>query len=125
MTDRRTLHEEAHGAGGDGAVEMPEDTRPRRSSQRRAFHEAAHKLGYWGPSASAHDEQPETEAARRRFAELAAYHRDVIAQAGRAVLALGALGVVYGDIGTSQLYTEQAIFTNYHATAHVSPEAVF
>ncbi len=32
-------------------------------------------------------------------------------RAGLAVLALGALGVVYGDLGTSPLYTEQATFT--------------
>ena len=33
------------------------------------------------------------------------------AHAGRAALVLGVLGVVYGDIGTSPLYTEQVIFT--------------
>ena len=42
--------------------------------------------------------------------------RDVVAHAGRAVLVLGALGVVYGDIGTSPLYTEQVIFGSYGAT---------
>jgi K+ transporter len=41
--------------------------------------------------------------------------RDVVAHASRLVLALGALGVVYGDIGTSPLYAEQVIFTQ-HAT---------
>jgi KUP system potassium uptake protein len=49
----------------------------------------------------------------------------VIAHAGRAVLALGALGVVYGDIGTSPLYTEQAIFSSYKATANVTPATVY
>jgi KUP system potassium uptake protein len=126
MTDRRTLHEAAHKTGGDTAVETPEDARAGRSAgQRRTYHEAAHKLGYFGPPASLREDQPETEAARRRFAELADYHRDVVAQAGRAALALGALGVVYGDIGTSPLYTEQAIFTNYSATRVVSPAGVF
>ena len=41
------------------------------------------------------------------------------------MLALGALGVVYGDIGTSPLYTEQVIFGSYEATAHVTPAAVY
>ena len=87
---------------------------------RRSFNEAAHKLGYWAPPAvSAHDE--ESEATRRRFEALADSQRDVIAHAGRAVLVLGALGVVYGDIGTSPLYTEQVIFSSYKATAHITP----
>ena len=64
-------------------------------------------------------------AARERFAALADSDRDVIAHAGRAALALGALGVVYGDIGTSPLYTEQVIFSSYRATAHVTPTAVY
>ena len=49
----------------------------------------------------------------------------MIAHAGRAALALGALGVVYGDIGTSPLYTEQVIFGSYSATAHVTPAAAY
>jgi KUP system potassium uptake protein len=118
------LHEVAHEGGTDVVVEAPDGSAGHKA-QRRAFNEAAHKLGYWGPPDSARDEHPETEAARRRFAELADYHRDVIAQASRAALALGALGVVYGDIGTSPLYTDQAIFSNYRATAHVTPETVF
>jgi KUP system potassium uptake protein len=119
---KRTLHEAAHKAvheadgDGDGS---------RRQAARRTFHEAAHKLGYWGPPASDRLKEPDSEDARRRFRELADYHRDVIATGGRALLALGALGVVYGDIGTSPLYTEQAIFTNYRATAHVTPLNVF
>ena len=38
-----------------------------------------------------------------------AEHRDQHAGA-RAALALGALGVVFGDIGTSPLYTVQTVF---------------
>src|SRR5207248_2295552 len=34
-----------------------------------------------------------------------------------AVLSLGALGVVYGDIGTSPLYAVQAAFTGKHGFA--------
>jgi KUP system potassium uptake protein len=124
--ERSTLHEAAHKVDGSVGVEAAEEIRPGRPpGQRRTFHEAAHKLGYWAPPASARDEEPRTEAARRRFAELADYHRDVIADASRAALALGALGVVYGDIGTSPLYTEQAIFTNYHATRIVMAGSVF
>ena len=58
---------------------------------------------------------------RRRFAALEDSQRDVIAEAGLGVLTLGALGVVYGDIGTSPLYTEQAVFSSYKATAHITP----
>src|SRR5207237_6552754 len=89
------------------------------------FNMAAHKLGYWAPPAAswAHDE--DSAAARRRFEALADSQRDVIAHAGRAVLALGALGVVYGDIGTSPLYAEQVIFGSYRATAHITPATVY
>ena len=41
------------------------------------------------------------------------------------MLTLGALGVVYGDIGTSPLYTEQVIFGSYKATAHITPAAAY
>ncbi len=37
--------------------------------------------------------------------------------AGRAALTLGALGVVYGDIGTSPLYTMKEVFNPAHALA--------
>ena len=66
-----------------------------------------------------------SEASRRRFAAITDSQRDVIAGASRAVLALGALGVVYGDIGTSPLYTEQVIFSSYRATAHVTPATAY
>ena len=75
------------------------------------------------PAASAHAQ--ESEATRKRFEALADSNRDVIAHAGRAVLVLGALGVVYGDIGTSPLYTEQAIFSSYKATAQITPATVY
>ncbi len=42
---------------------------------------------------------------------------DVVADVGKMVLALGALGVVFGDIGTSPLYTVQVLFT--YRAAHV------
>ena len=51
--------------------------------------------------------------------EAEADDRDVVAHASKAVLALGALGIVYGDLGTSPLYTVQTIFTpgKYHAVS--------
>src|SRR6266487_1858810 len=121
---RRTLHEAAHKlevkAGEDIAARVPNG----RPTQKRIFNEAAHKLGYWAPP-TPDNREIESEAARKRFEALADYDRDVIAHAGRAVLVLGALGVVYGDIGTSPLYTEQVIFGSYHATAHVTPAVAY
>src|ERR1700685_1398382 len=103
MTEqKRTLHEAAHKVDHDGDGDGDGDGDAGVATKhvhKRTFHEAAHKLGYWGPPACATLKEPESEEARKRSAELADYHRDVIATAGRAVLALGALGVVYGDIG--------------------------
>jgi KUP system potassium uptake protein len=119
---RRSLHEAAHKADTD--TPEPGRLRPGNGNAKRSFNEAAHKLGYWRPPAvSAHEQ--ESEAVRRRFEALADSQRDVIAHAGRTALALGALGVVYGDIGTSPLYTEQVIFSSYRATAHITPAAVY
>jgi KUP system potassium uptake protein len=42
-----------------------------------------------------------------------------------AALALGALGVVYGDIGTSPLYALQAVFTTDHHAVHVTQAEVY
>ena len=116
------MHEAAHKL--DSVARDGEPGSAARHGARRSFNEAAHKLGYWAPPAvSAHEE--ESEATRRRFEALADSQRDVIAHAGRAVLVLGALGVVYGDIGTSPLYTEQVIFSSYKATAHITPATVY
>src|SRR3954449_12880027 len=97
----------------------------RRPAGRRSLHEAAHKLDptllpLHEPGRLQADEQ-----ARRRFDAIADADRDLVAHAGRAVLVLGALGVVYGDIGTSPLYTEQVIFGSYKATAHVTPATAY
>src|SRR3954453_9266902 len=122
---RRTLNEAAHKlevrAGEDIAVRVPNRRPP---GQKRIFNEAAHKLGYWAPPAP-DSRATESEASRKRFEALADHDRDVVAEAGRAVLVLGALGVVYGDIGTSPLYTEQVIFGSYSATAHVTPATAY
>ncbi len=40
-------------------------------------------------------------------------------------LALGALGVVFGDIGTSPLYAIQTVFTADHARVHTQPVEVY
>ncbi|HEY0936025.1 MAG TPA: KUP/HAK/KT family potassium transporter, partial [Trebonia sp.] len=46
--------------------------------------------------------------------------------AGRLALSVGALGVVFGDIGTSPLYTEQTVFSPSDPhPVRVSPENVF
>ena len=118
----RRLHEAAHKQ--DSIARDGDTGSAARHGARRSINEAAHKLGYWAPpDVSAHEE--ESEATRRRFEALADSQRDVIAHAGRAVLVLGALGVVYGDIGTSPLYTEQVIFSSYKATAHITPATVY
>ena len=48
----------------------------------------------------------------------------MVLHTGRVLLALGALGVVYGDIGTSPLYAEQVTLT-YHAARHVDPTTIY
>ena len=122
----RTLHEAAHKNDVEKTPAATASTvrTGKPPLRKRSFNEAAHKLGYWAPPDQA-DEEEESEESRRRFAALADYDRDVIAHAGRAVLVLGALGVVYGDIGTSPLYTEQVIFGSYGATAHVTPATAY
>jgi KUP system potassium uptake protein len=95
-----------------------------RPERKRSFNESAHKLGEFSPRDRG-DREQRSEEVRLRFEALADSQRDVVAHTGRAVLVLGALGVVYGDIGTSPLYTEQVIFTQYHATAQVSAGNVF
>jgi KUP system potassium uptake protein len=121
----RSLHEAAHKAG----VKPPADADGKVRTgtppvKKRSFNEAAHKLGYWRPPAPSGEEE-ESKAVKRRFEALNDSQRDVITDAGRTVLALGALGVVYGDIGTSPLYTEQVIFTTHRAAAHATPSGAY
>ena len=120
---RRSFHEAGHKTEAPARDEAGQSPEP-SSKARRSYNEAAHKLGYVAPPAPSSQAQ-ESEATRKRFEALADSNRDVIAHAGRAVLVLGALGVVYGDIGTSPLYTEQAIFTSYKATAHITTATVY
>jgi KUP system potassium uptake protein len=117
---RRSRNDAAHKRDkGPGPAAGDQTTSP---GKRRSFNEAAHKLERWPayPEPIAEDETPTAAKTQTPAGEA-----DVIAHAGRAVLALGALGVVYGDIGTSPLYTEQTIFTSYRAAAHVSQAGVF
>jgi KUP system potassium uptake protein len=120
------LYEAAHRAGIEAALEPPEPklrtgTKP---GEKRSFNEAAHKLGYWRPE-NPRAREAESEAVRKRFDALKDSQRDVITDAGKAALALGALGVVYGDIGTSPLYTEQVIFTQNAAVARATAGDVY
>ncbi len=96
---------------------------PGQSRVRRSFNEAAHKLGDWpvgpAPDRGLPDEPSEALKAAR------ADDRDVVAHAGRTVLALGALGIVYGDIGTSPLYTVQVIFNAHHDAVHTTTAGVY
>lgn len=114
MTARRTLHEAAHELQ---ATRVEPDG---RASRHRSLNEAAHKL-----------EHLEVREERARPLELERpqfapdEERDVLPGAGRLVLALGALGVVYGDIGTSPLYTEQVIFTTNRAAAQATVAGVY
>jgi KUP system potassium uptake protein len=103
------------GEGRDGGSDAP------KTSGKRNFNEAAHK-GYYpdGPARAKEDTGP-SEAMRAAADD----QRDVVAHAGRLVLALGALGVVFGDIGTSPLYTEQFIFTAHANAAHPDVAGVY
>ena len=119
---RRSLHEAAHTTETPARNESGQS--PGTNGVKRSFNEAAHKLGdVAAPAANAHAQ--ESEATRKRFEALADPNRDVIAHGSVAIVALGALGVVYGDLGTSPLYTDQAIFTSYKATAHIAAATVY
>jgi KUP system potassium uptake protein len=105
-----------------GAEGHPSENAPDgKPGVRRSLNEAAHKLGAWPVTPA--PEQPASddgEADRKANEE-----RDVVAHASRLVLALGALGVVYGDIGTSPLYAEQVIFTQHRAAAQTTAAGVY
>ncbi|MBV9603858.1 MAG: potassium transporter Kup [Solirubrobacterales bacterium] len=109
---RQSLHEAAHKLEHDSNGAGPQ------ARVRRSFNEAAHKLGRWQVS-------PAPIRERHRPPGADDDDRDVVAHASRAVLALGALGVVYGDIGTSPLYTEQTIFVAHRAAAKTTLAGVY
>ena len=114
---RRSLYEGGHKVDVDEPTQLDDGTRrPEKDGQRRVLHEAAHKVETDTRAPTAEKPPPrvfDTEG-------------DVVLHARLAVVVLGALGVVYGDIGTSPLYTEQTIFSSYpHATGHITPAAVY
>jgi KUP system potassium uptake protein len=90
------------------------------AKRKRSFNEAAHKLPqsvpYRGPGSEQDDVDEDADSTTGEI--------DVVAHASRAVLALGALGVVYGDLGTSPLYTEQVTF-GFKAANHVTVAGVY
>ena len=114
---KRPLHEASHTVGvktptetGDGKVRTGK--RPGRRSGASTRLRTSSATGSRRPRATSAEE---SEAVRKRFEALEDNQRDVVTDASKVVLALGALGVVYGDIGTSPLYTEQVIFTAHRA----------
>jgi KUP system potassium uptake protein len=115
---RTTLHEAAHKL--DGEARQDAAGAPEQSGVRRSFNEAAHKLGHWPVRPVPLPERPEPSS---KLAAASDDQRDVVAHAGKAVLALGALGIVYGDIGTSPLYSEQVIFTQHRDAAQAAVAA--
>jgi KUP system potassium uptake protein len=110
----KSLHEAGHKAGWS-----EHDRASQPHGPRRTFNEAAHKLGSWQvrPAAAAQKTGIELEAVDDS--------RDVVAHGSKVVLALGALGVVYGDLGTSPIYTMQVLFTQHRDAAHATPAGVY
>ncbi|MGH3265274.1 MAG: KUP/HAK/KT family potassium transporter, partial [Trebonia sp.] len=99
----------------------PTATRGPETRPARSLHEAAHKRAdLSAPAVRPRNAEPSAE-----FRAAVADDRDVVAHAGRLVLALGALGVVFGDIGTSPLYTEQFIFTVHRNAARADVADVY
>ncbi len=117
---RRTLDEGAHKL--DPVGQRNGDALAHEPGIRRNFNEAAHKLGYWPVRPAPAPEATEPSEAIRAAGD---DQRDVVAHASRAVLGLGALGIVYGDIGTSPLYTEQVIFNSHRAAVHSTVAGVY
>ena len=109
------------GATAAGVEGIAERGQARPPARKRSFNEAAHKLGHWPVRPAPVEPEPEGAPPGHRDDD----HRDVIAHASRLVLSLGALGIVYGDLGTSPLYTVQTIFQQHHDAATVTPAGVY
>jgi KUP system potassium uptake protein len=103
-------------------VTAPEQALAEEARPRQSFNEAAHKLGRWRIEPARRRAQAEPSEALKAAQD---DQRDVVAHASKLVLALGALGIVYGDIGTSPLYTEQFIFTAHRNAAHADVAGVY
>ena len=122
---KRRFSEAAHKLNPEQPAERDDNGRQtKRPASKRSYNMAAHKLSYRSPPSADVDEQ-ESGAPGSHLDALANSNRDTIAHAGKVALGLGALGVVYGDLGTSPLYTEQVIFGSYRATAHVTPATAY
>ena len=126
LRHKHPLHEASHTVGvkEPPKAENGKVRTGKRPGEKQIFNEASHKLGYWRPEAPS-DKEEDAEAVRHRFEALEDTQRDVITDASKVVLALGALGIVYGDIGTSPLYTEQVIFTTHRAAAQATTAGVY
>lgn len=121
--EQRSLHEAGHKVARGPGISNGNGSNGHHAAEeavKRTFNESAHKLGYWQVT-------PEPKRAVDGTDRFAASEdeRDVVAHAGKLVLALGALGVVYGDLGTSPLYTEQVIFTQHAAAAQPTVAGVY
>jgi KUP system potassium uptake protein len=116
---RRTLGGSAGKVDGAASPDAPPDGS--KSATKRALNEAAHKLGDRPVKPAARKDTGPSETIRAAADD----QRDVVAHAGKLVLALGALGIVFGDIGTSPLYTEQFIFTAHANAAHPDIAGVY
>ena len=64
-------------------------------------------------------------ASQQAEPEPAGGHRAAAVNAGMAALTLGALGVVFGDIGTSPLYALQTVFLADHHAVRPIPGDVY
>lgn len=147
---RRVLNEAAHKLPEASDAAPPEAEVPART--RRVLNEAAHKLEVPAPARLRAGEQrgarqePGATATGARgipaaseggitatagvpqeelLEEEAEAPATVRSRAGLAMLALGALGVVYGDLGTSPLYTEQVTFSSSRVVSHATPSEVY
>ena len=90
---------------------------PVKAPAKRSFNEAAHKIPY--PNARVR-EGADAEADRRRLPQPGSRRRQRCRSARRPGRARArALGVVYGDIGTSPLYAEQVTF-GFKAARHIA-----
>ncbi|HEY2440969.1 MAG TPA: hypothetical protein VGI07_12095, partial [Solirubrobacteraceae bacterium] len=76
-----------------GSATVPAENGPAQRGAKKSFNEAAHKLGHWPmePVEPRQAQEP-SEAIKAASDD----QRDVVASAGKLVLALGALGIVYG-----------------------------
>ena len=117
---RQTLNKAAHRLSDD--PDGRENRAETGTGVKKSLNEAAHKLGHWGVGPEPVKEGQEPSAALRAAMQ---DQRDVVAHGSRLVLALGALGIVYGDLGTSPLYTVQTIFGQHVDAVHKGASGLY